>query len=100
GRVEQTVELGFAEVGLFQRQFLDRPAFLVCLFGDGGALVVTDHGVERGDENRVFRQGFVDVGFVDGEAGDGLVGQDFADVGDQFDALQQVVGNNRQHDVE
>ncbi len=98
--VEQLFQLAARQVGVFQGDVDHRAAFLVGLLGDFGGFLVTDDRVERGDQNRVARQRFFEARLVDLEAGDGFVAEQAAGVGQQFDAAQQVLRDDRQHHVQ
>ena len=70
--------------------FADRPSFLIGLLRDRRALLVADHGIQRGDEDRVALERVGEPLLVHLEARDRLIGERARRVREQLDALQQV----------
>jgi hypothetical protein len=60
-RVQQCFELVAGQVGVLQRHVDHRAPLLVGGLGDFGGLEVTDDRVQRGDQDRVARQRFLEL---------------------------------------
>lgn len=94
------VELRFVQVAQLQRRGAQGGAFGVGLLGDFGGLVVADVRVQRGDQHQAALQ---QVGHALGvrlQAGDAMLVEVAAAVGEQADGLQQVVDDHRLEHVE
>ena len=98
--VEELIQFRFVEAGGFQRNLPDGFAGFVSNLGDFGGFVVADDRRERGAHGEaVFDVAFAfgNIGF---EAGDATPRKYTAAGGEQFDGLQQIVGDDGQHDVQ
>src|SRR5487761_2626462 len=74
-RIEQGLELLAWQAGGLECDVEDRPLLLVGFLRRGGTLLVTDHRIQRRDQDRVFAQYLVNARAVDLEPGDGAIGQ-------------------------
>ena len=89
-RIEQAREFLAAQAGCIEGYVDNRSSLFVSLLGCCRADVVTDHGVECGDQDRVAIECFADIVFTHLESGDSLVGQCARRIGENLDGLQQV----------
>src|SRR5689334_18760830 len=87
--IEQPRQLFLRQVRHLCSDVANRPAFLVSLLRDRGALVVTDDGVEGRDQNRVAIERLGESRLIHLEARDRILAESTIRAGEQTDALEK-----------
>jgi len=100
GGIEKTVEFLVGKIRHFARNVFYRPTFLVGFLCDRGAFLIANYRIQRCHQYRVTTQRTIDVLDIDGEARNGLVGKANAGCRQCLDALDEVMRDNRQHDIQ
>src|SRR5579872_3681394 len=99
-RVEQLRQLRRRQLRHLPGHLADGPALGVCSLGDGGTLLVSNDGIQGRHQDRVAIERLGDAGRVHLETGDGAIGEQARYAGEQCDALEQIVRDDRQHDIQ
>ena len=85
---------------LLQRHFLQTLAGGQCLFGNLGAVFVTDVGVKGSDDTDGVFDHVECVAGIDGDALHALLAERVHGMGEPCDALEEALGDDGLHDVE
>ena len=97
---DEGVEVFGADQAEVEGGFAQGAVAVVGGFGDFGGVVVADFGRERGDQHQRVVNVVADLGAIDFDAGDAVIDEAVAGVGEKFDGLQIVEDHHRLENVE
>src|ERR1700722_12280428 len=99
-RIQKPCELLRGKARELLRDLTNRPALGVGLFGQPRSFLIADDRIQRRDENGIALERLGKPLAIDGEARDGAIGEHDDYIGEQPYALEEIVGNDGQHDIQ